>query len=214
MRTSIGALAVVGVLGSTCLAASSVASGSHESHCNPTGSKVVARDKVIRIFSLPGEEGERILGCVEPSGRAQQISPIPAGKFRAQLVRPIVVNREWVAAAQLTQTGRDTHGLAVVSRDLRTRQAKKCDVGAGLSPSQAGKVVRVVLTGNGSVAWAGRGRIGLATKSAPVPQIVACDHDGQRILDSGDGLELTTLSLDGSTVSWLNSGIKHSATLR
>jgi hypothetical protein len=213
MRTSIGVLAVV-ILGLVCLVASSAASGGHGSHCNPAGSKLVAWDKVIRIFSLQGEKGERLLGCVEPSGRATQISPSRAGKFRTQLVRPIVVNRAWVAAAQLTQAGRDTHGLAVVSRDLRTRQIKKCNVGSGQSPSQAGKVVRVVLTGNGSVAWAGRGRVGLATKKVPIPQIVACDHNRQRILDSGEGLQLTSLSLHGSSVTWLNSGVEHSATLR
>jgi hypothetical protein len=44
-------------------------------------------------------------------------------------------------------------------------------------------------------------------------EVWALDSHGQRLLDSGPGIDLQSLTLDGSTLTWTNADTPRSATL-
>jgi hypothetical protein len=69
------------------------------------------------------------------------------------------------------------------------------------------RVTDLELKSNRSIAW-----LVLDTFSGN-RQVVAVDSNGRRVLDSGADVELESLTLDGSTLSWINGGVTHSATL-
>lgn len=78
------------------------------------------------------------------------------------------------------------------------------------TPEQQGPFLTedLVLKANGSVAWT------VYSSGASEPkQLWALDSAGQRLLDSGPGLELESLELSGSTLTWLHGGMPRSATL-
>jgi hypothetical protein len=68
-------------------------------------------------------------------------------------------------------------------------------------------VTDLELKSNRSIAW-----VVLDTSSGN-HQVVAVDAHGRRVLDSGAGLGLESLTLHGSTLTWVNAGVTHSATL-
>lgn len=63
------------------------------------------------------------------------------------------------------------------------------------------RVTKIVLNGKGSVA-----RSAEDGPSATQRAVIACDSAGQRTLDSGEGVDLESLSLQHSAVSWLDNG--------
>lgn len=70
----------------------------------------------------------------------------------------------------------------------------------------------LALTENGSLAWTvARGKWFEPRFSAH--ELWVLDSHGQRRVDSGPNLELESLHLDGSTITWVNDGTARSATL-
>jgi hypothetical protein len=47
----------------------------------------------------------------------------------------------------------------------------------------------------------------------PRREVWALDTHGQRVLDVGPDIDLASLTLDGSTLTWTNAGTPRSATL-
>jgi hypothetical protein len=75
------------------------------------------------------------------------------------------------------------------------------------------RVHDLVLKLNGSISWmVGRGSYDPGFPSFQ-QQLWALDSTGQRMLDSGPSLELRSLELSGSTLTWVNDGIVRSAAL-
>ena len=76
----------------------------------------------------------------------------------------------------------------------------------------------VALRDTGSVAWT-LVRLGVDSYGQPDPNLVvarevwALDTAGQRMLDSGPKVDVESLELDGSTLTWMNDGAVHTATL-
>jgi hypothetical protein len=73
-----------------------------------------------------------------------------------------------------------------------------------------------VLKDNGSVAWVGEA-FPFNFSHATLPHItrlaVACDSRGRRVLDHGAGINLKSLALHGSKLTWVDAGVTHSAML-
>jgi len=77
---------------------------------------------------------------------------------------------------------------------------------------------------NGSVAWT-LDRVAMGPDGYPIDygsgqppaavawEVWALDSHGQRLLDSGPNLVLDSLELNGSTLTWINDGVNHTATL-
>jgi hypothetical protein len=45
-------------------------------------------------------------------------------------------------------------------------------------------------------------------------QVSSCSRRGPQLLDQGEGIDLHSLALHGSTLTWTDFGETHSATLR
>jgi hypothetical protein len=74
------------------------------------------------------------------------------------------------------------------------------------------RVTDLELKPNGSVAWLVRLPYTFGPPSNSV-EVIAVDANGRRLLDSSDDVVPDSLTLDGSTLSWINAGVTHSATL-
>jgi len=82
------------------------------------------------------------------------------------------------------------------------------------------RVTDLELKPNHSVAWLVRLPYLMAPNGDPqapwIPnfvEVVAVDANGRRVLDSGPDVVPDSLTLDGSTLNWINAGVTHSATL-
>jgi hypothetical protein len=93
---------------------------------------------------------------------------------------------------------------AVDVRDLRDGALLRSARASETMPGQ--DVTDLVLKANGSVAWI----VDLAPDGV---EVVAVDSSGRRLLDSGPDVELRSLELNGSTVTWRKAGQTRSANL-
>jgi len=123
---------------------------------------------------------------------------------------PFALKATWVGAIEDRRGGKGATQVFAAARDIQTGSAKRCLVG---STDQAGRLlaVRVLLIDAkvGALAWAA------ITPSATgrAPLIGVCDSRGNRVLDSGPGVEIETLELRGSTLSWVNAAGQRTAQL-
>ena len=71
-----------------------------------------------------------------------------------------------------------------------------------------------MLKPDGSLAWVGSTKQTLGGRRGPLtPEVGACDSTGEHLLDSSAGIDLQSLALHGSTLTWTDSGETHSAIL-
>jgi hypothetical protein len=76
-------------------------------------------------------------------------------------------------------------------------------------------ITSVALKGNGSLGWIGASRIEPTSgRGSLTPVVGACDADGARVLDHGEGINLHSLELKGSTLTWMDAGETRAAVLR
>jgi hypothetical protein len=73
----------------------------------------------------------------------------------------------------------------------------------------------IVLKDNGSVAWIGTGRVydPATSQNVQIVSVAKSDKGGTKELDRGDGIDQSSLRLEGSTLTWVKDGEPRSATL-
>lgn len=123
----------------------------------------------------------------------------PAGKVWA-LGRGVPVSD--VAGERLAYGAGGTVRLLALPTGEPSDVATAVETGAEIS---AAKVTDVVLRGDGAIAWIGEARSG----GALVRQV----RQVGGLLGTGDGIEPTSLELEGDRVAWKQSGIDRSAPL-
>ena len=190
--------------------------------CGPAKAATLLAEPKARIYGAGGpnplEPGrpERIYGCLVSTGHSIKLSPLPrTSRWGAPVMYgPFALDAPWAAGAVGQQTGRDSRENSISTRNLRSGQRKSCYVGGGHSPRASGGVTSIVLKRNGSFAWSGHSRIGEVTGGElPPPKVVACESTGQHVLDSGPGIDLHSLKLHGSKLTWTDAGEARSAVL-
>jgi hypothetical protein len=73
----------------------------------------------------------------------------------------------------------------------------------------------IALKTNGHDAWIGKTRIEPSNRRSDLVHAVGtCDSAEAPVLESGEGIELRSLELNGSTLTWMDSGEARSAQLR
>jgi hypothetical protein len=99
-------------------------------------------------------------------------------------------------------------GFGVTVRDLR--DGSRLREAPEPATDSFGKVTDLELEDNGSVAW-----ISNSPPFSPTParSVWASDTLGTRRLDIGPDIELHSLALNGSMLSWVNGGLTSSALL-
>jgi hypothetical protein len=71
-------------------------------------------------------------------------------------------------------------------------------------PGDCRSVSDLELKSNASIGW---------TLDGNSPEVWAYDASGKRMLDKGAGVDKDSLTLSGSTLSWMNAGVRRTATL-
>ncbi len=182
--------------------------------CGPANGETLLAEPKARIYGAGGlnplEPGrpERVYGCLVSTGRSIKLSPLPrTSRWGAPVMYgPFALDAPWAAGGVGQQTGRDSRENSISARNLRSGQRKSCYVGNGHSPRASGGVRSIVLKRNGSFAWSGHSRIGEVTGGElPPPKVVACDSTGEHVLDSGPGIDLHSLKLQGSRLTWIDA---------
>lgn len=195
-------------------ASSSVAGGkSKAAACIPKGAKTLAASSRVRVYrdAAPGPSQGRaapFYGCLKSSGKSSRIGPVKRGG-NASMSGPFGFRSTWAGAIESLQIG-DTTWIYAAARNIQSDYGRRCLVG---SADQAGQLpaVRVLLIDDNTEALAWAAITPSPTGHAPL--IGACDTRGTRVLDSGAGVEIKTLELHGSTLSWGNAGGPQTAQL-
>lgn len=92
--------------------------------------------------------------------------------------------------------------------DMRRRKYR-------ISPTGAGRVGSLVVTGRGAAAWIrdGEGNGRTTASPPPVRSVQALLPDGTHRLDEGPDIDVASLALAGSRLYWLKGGVPRSVTL-
>jgi hypothetical protein len=195
-------------------ASPSAAAGPSKAMCSPKGTKTLAASSRVRIYrAAPTPSQGRAVsfyGCLKSSGKSGRIGPVKRGGGNASMSGPFGFKSTWAGAVENRQVG-DTTWVYVAARDIQAGGGKHCLVGSADRGAQR-PAVRVLLIDDRAEAlvWAAI----TPSPTGRAPLIGACDTRGTRVLDSGAGVEIKTLELHGSTVSWEDAGGPRTAQLR
>jgi hypothetical protein len=199
------------------LGSSSAAADSSRS-CGPAKGKTLIADQRGQIYTLPAPPGLEYFpptyGCLFAGGPARRLEPVDHGQLER---KPLELNSPWVGYTVVRIFGgRNTS--AIIVRNLRTGRFKTRLPGTVAQTGALSLVAGMVLKNNGSVAWIG--------ERGGTRQVEASDSSGFRVLDESSGpgsylfehdpalgIDRRSLTLHGSTVTWLDSGMAHSAEL-
>lgn len=97
-------------------------------------------------------------------------------------------------------------------RDLRDGSVVRTLYATPGPPDGPNRVHDLVLTGTGALAWT-VSRGAFVVEPFDPQQVWALDTQGQRLLDGGSAIDLQSLSLNGSALTWIKGGVVRSATL-
>ncbi len=207
LRRGILVLAALALSCGFAFAASSSASSPHKSNCGPSSAQTLTADAVARVYTSNGS----VYGCSGTSGKRSTLGKRTSclGTERAG---PVTLTGQLVAYG-VQICGVDTGFAQVVVRRLsdgkRLTSAPAFTGPLGAEPFQS--VDSLVLKADGAVAWIATGR-SLATHSSH-RQVQSEDKNSQKLLDSSGSIQLGSLRLNGSTLTWKRGGKTRSASL-
>ena len=180
----------------------------HGFSCPPSGTVTIASSPSARVYRVGEEPFGGVFGCVIGGTASYELAP--GGQTHAT---PVVLVGQ-LAAYGLSSFGVDTGTTSVVVRRL-SDGAQLLDVPAVAKPYPLVEAVQgvtgLVLAPDGAVAWIGQEH-SLGTGQT-VTEVVKDDASGETVLDSGAGIDTSSLQLSGSTVTWLDAGVTKTATL-
>jgi hypothetical protein len=176
--------------------------------CGPSGARTLALDRVARVY----QSGGGVYGCSTAARRSYRLGA-GARSIREGRAGPIALAGVDVAYG-LTRYGVDTAGAQVVVRDLRNGGQLRSE------PATTGRlgveffqsVAAVVVKPGGAVAWIGLGG-SVIHAGHEVVEVSKADARGRALLDASTGIDVRSLRLLGSTVSWRHGGRTETARL-
>ena len=193
--------------------------------CGSKGS-TFAKDGGGEIYALPKkglrQPSERPIYACLTAKTPLRLSPVwvkGEGDFKRHiqfLAKPFALASPWAAGVGYTRYGVDVDHVDVKAVNLRTGAVRECPVGQQTHPGGAGKLTDLVLKRNGAVAWINQEREYQGSPGAfsLVGRVVACDSLGQHQLGRSSEVDVHSLSLHGSTLSWSDHGTTEKAELR
>ena len=209
MRRVALALVVAGLL-----VVPSTSSAARPKGCHPKGSTTVVANARTRVFRWHG----LVYGCLRRLGHPYALTSNDGYGFdKLRFVKPVLAGR-FVAWAFYWESSVEGYGWGVRAMDLRSGGLSLTEFDATLSGEPEKAVVsRLVLTPGGSYAWTWT----IDYKDHQEKELRKVEPYGKRkkypelgaLVDSGTDLDLTSLTRDGSTISWMNGGVAQSQTL-
>jgi hypothetical protein len=177
----------------------------------------------MRVYTVSRKEwpgpsqalGTFAFACLNPRGHPMLLASTEGAFYHRKRVgtvdtKTIAIHAPWVAFARRVSYT-DTSTLYVVAMNLQTTMRRVCRAGGSFAPIFSSYVSDIAVTRDGTVAWIGgfthHGRLSSA-------KVVTCGSTGsETTLDEGESIDLHSLKLRGSTVTWMNSGKARSAEL-
>jgi hypothetical protein len=152
-----------------------------------------------------------VFGCSAAGHRSFRLGH--ANRVLAQArVGPVAVAGD-VAAYGLANFGVDTVTASVVVRRLTDgAQLQALTATRAHAAESFESIGSIVVRPDGTVAWIGSLHSIIGHRSAT--EVHEASTAGDRVLDSGLGIDSTSLRLHGETLSWVNGGVTRHATLR
>jgi hypothetical protein len=204
MRTGRALLAIV--IATTACGSSSAAS--NLAACGPAGARTLAGDRVARIYA----EGEGVYGCARAGAQSFRLGTSGPSVSQGRVGPVALAGAD--AAYGLTHSGVDTLTAQVVVRRLDTGRVLRRLAGTtGTQPPEAFQSVKsVVVKADGAVAWIAAGG-SIIRPHSNTEEVDRSDRRGEATLERSTKLDLKSLRVEGSRLSWREGNAVRSATL-
>lgn len=179
--------------------------------CGSPRSKTVIRNKVARVFTKQERVGFYL--CSYRSGKKHFIGPRPSGLDNERFSRFRLAGR-FLAYERFYAPFRADPGYSIAVRDARTARIKRSADGAPFEvPAQEFKsddgIRDLVVNRSGAVGWIVQNPYTTGSRV----EVRKSTAEGDMLLDKGDGIEATSLTLKDNILKWENSGDERSAPL-
>jgi hypothetical protein len=172
--------------------------------CGPSTAKSLAVSGGMRVFRVArqGEEGSsNVRVCSRSFGSS-------VGLGQKLVGAPFVIKAPWAGAVESRGVGQDSATVSVVGVDVLTRERMDCSVGGADRPGQLPKVEKLWSAGKGTLVAA------VVRHLDPVgPEIVSCSGRKLGVLAQGEAIDLSSVGVRGSVVSWIEEGQRRAVRL-
>jgi hypothetical protein len=167
----------------------------------------VAVSSEARVYSVGGA----VYGCSPGSSRHYRLGNT-GSCINSTRVGPVAAASNLAAYAS-TSCGVDTGSTQVIVRRLSDgRQLSSHPATTGLiAPESYQSVGSIVVDGSGHAAWIGS--LSSIVRHGQETQVNAAGSSGVKVLATGSDIQVNSLKLHGSTLTWTAGGKQHSATL-
>ena len=201
MRLAIISGAIV-VATAACGSAAATATG----HCGPAGAKTLVIDSVARVYTSAGS----VYGC-SASGHRYRLGSSQRHPGQPAIGKAALAGVDVAYGA--TTFGVDTSGASVTVRRLDTGRTvrRKSAMNGPVGPEAFQSVEGLVVKSDGAVAWIAQANSVVSHRSQI--EVDRVDERGGATLDTGSGIDTSSLRLHGSRLSWRHSGAVRTATL-
>lgn len=211
MRARLGSLAA-SALAAVCVAGAAAAE-TRAPACYPESAHGLQANAEARVYRRDGD----VYGCAFAAGRRRLLGSVYAAGTSSSGgggVTRLRLAGHYAAVVSVVEDSGRLAGITV--HDLReARSVYRWDVGAGIAGiADDADITDVVLRSNGSVAFI-EGVGGSAAGQSP-KRLIVRRHDtrGSAILEDGQTIGASSLSLTGRQVGWTSGGSPRKATLR
>jgi hypothetical protein len=206
-KLTVGAIAAILLITPTLLQASA-SSRRAAASCGPSAARTLASGARLRVYTLGGPTStQAVNACLKPLGPPRRLGPArPNGKFFASsMPGPFGLAAPWAGGYEVRTTGQDGFLIFASARNLRTQHWHRCFVNGADRPLSSPH--ELLMTQNGNMAWA------TTVPGSSDKAVGVCDGAGRRIVARGTNIEVDSLRLRGSILSWTESGVSRSAEL-
>jgi len=195
----------------TLIALAAAAPAHARSTCTPHGSKTVAANTKLRVFTLTksGSDTTRLYACrlknrkryllasaQEQGGTGTAVSLVRVvGRFVAWDAQPFDDSQRY---------NPDFQGFPSTVNELDTGSGQRTSRPATTGSPAASSVTALVVTGSGSLAWIG---------SAATLEVHLYENAADTLLDSGADIDPTSLAAAAHELYWTRGGLPQSAPL-
>lgn len=175
--------------------------------CGPSGAHTLAADSRARVYASGGS----VYGCANSSGHSYLLAANQSRLGQPRVGKIALAGVD--AAYSETSHGVDTASATVTVRRLDTGRTLRSLAATTqpVGPESFQSVDSLVVKADGSVAW-----IVVApsiVRHSSQIEVDRADRRGEATLDTGRGINSSSLRLNGSSLSWRDGGTLRSSTL-
>lgn len=171
--------------------------------CGPQGGETLAVSSDLRVYRAEPEYPEDVYACGPALLRPVRVGPVRGSRHDGRgiwfgVLHKPVIDGYWVGAGEDHTEGTDFGSTWVRTINVRTHRLAACRLG-GWANLWGMRFGRVLVAPRGTLVWladdAGEPELGLCTRNSRLV-----------LLDEGAGIDGESVELDGSMLTWTDSG--------